>query len=96
MITALDEYQAKGPGGAVPCMLIRAFDDLIMQKQIGLIRAQFRDNLSKEQAGKLLKACADIYAGSNTLYEEFVRPFNVDPRTFNYTTFLQAFNKFDQ
>jgi hypothetical protein len=83
IFTYLDDYR-KSPGSAEPYLSIALFDDLLVRKQLVLVRGDFSGHLTKRDAVHIVNLMRHFYFAE----PKWVELFNRDPGSFDFTTFL--------
>jgi ATP synthase F1 complex assembly factor 1 len=91
LLTSLEAYRSD-PNDVSPMLVTTVYDELITEKGIALLRGDIinRLEISREDALIGLKFLRHVYVSKF----ELVKKFNLEPRLFNYDSFLNYYKTF--
>ncbi|TMW66772.1 hypothetical protein Poli38472_014084 [Pythium oligandrum] len=87
LVTYLEAFK-ENPALAPPCVTVSLFDDLLAEKDVGLLRADVVNMLDKAETEKLLNQLLRSY--SNEKLYDWVDKFNNRPNEFDFDAFRHA------
>uniref|UniRef100_K3X797 ATP synthase mitochondrial F1 complex assembly factor 1 n=1 Tax=Globisporangium ultimum (strain ATCC 200006 / CBS 805.95 / DAOM BR144) TaxID=431595 RepID=K3X797_GLOUD len=91
LLTYLEAFK-ENPGLAPPCLTVSLYDDLVENKQIGLLRADVINMLDKKESQVLLDQLVASYSDEKLF--AWVHRFNHEPEQFDFEAYRLEMQKY--